>query len=184
MIEAPIVHGSVSVSALDANVVKFSNESMIISVDDEVNSSRSNCALTNRASTNAINNISKPVASYFFVEMKMYEDEFSDTIGAVPFSHTCILSDVTSVVNEKVVIQISGLYSIVSNSESKVMGNVLDFSIFKNTESIARTLSKTKLNMNVVSLLSVGDEIYLNNNSGTNASSSLFINLLKSSEVY
>lgn len=180
--EAPIIHGTVSVSRFVANSVHFELGSVesITAVDTTLDINSSN-PITNTATKAAIDAIIPPQLSVFSVALVQNTDNSLE--GDVVFSHpsqnisTFVTGGVTN--NTSVIVPAAGVYHVYSATTAATQSNELGISVKVNNVVVKTTTAFGSLHNNTVLSLNDGDSISLEANTPTISRTSLSVTLLK-----
>lgn len=185
--EPPIVHGIISVSsATVSTVLRFDDGSSISKIDDTLDSTSSN-PLTNGATTTAINNITAPPVSNFYVQLIM-NPSASHGSGIVAFPTVQELvntfsSGGVSGDNTGVSVPVSGTYSISTLTESVLNTNTVNVTLRINGTDISTHTGRGLVTSLTNVFLNTTDIIRLNSNTSIECRSEMTVTLVKSDQT-
>jgi len=185
--EAPIVHGSISVSKFTVSTeMQFPDGSKITAIENTLNTTSTN-PITNNAVHNAINNINVPPTSNFFVELLMNPSS-THASGTVGFSTRSLYNNSyssggTNTTLDSVFVPVSGTYAISSSSKSSIASNQVNVEIRSNGSTLISSAADTLVLLTGTYFLTAGNTITLFSNNETPTSSTMMVSLLKAEQT-
>ncbi len=182
ILEAPIVHGRISVNNIVSNVITFSDGSTINNIDTALDHNSSN-PLSNNILATTINNITSPPLDNFNVHLVM-NPSASHTSGTIIFpTRNVLVNDFSSggpdLFNSTITIPIKGTYSIFFQTTAYNSGESLSVNLVLDGQSLTSVLGTGRVSFSTTMILSAASQISLNSNNSTSARSELNICLIK-----
>lgn len=185
VLEAPIIHGTISVNNLFASSQLTINGSTITAVDTLLDANSTNpltSAATKVAIDDAINSISTSVGNRFF-HVHMITTTNHIATGKVSFgaieSQLATFDSVTPVVDSVVQIPVDGTYNISARSTAAVQANTVQMAIVKDGSELRSYSGEGTSTFNGVFYLQQNSALQLHAMNATEAFSEFTVTLLK-----
>ncbi len=176
--EAPIVHGTISVSTFSTKAVEFSTTSFD-SIDTSINQSSQN-PVTNIATKSSLDSTTPPLVSAFSARLIKFNNLTS--IGQIYFDYVAqeINTFGTGGTNDgKVIAPTSGTYLITSKVDAITQSNALNITLKLNGAEIKNSTKNGVLLMTTLTFVDSGGIISLHSNNDTQSQTTFEVTLIK-----
>ena len=179
--EAPIIHGTISVSSLHTNTIEVGSTSFN-AIDQSINSNSLN-PVSNTVTKAVLDLTSPPVVSAF--NKKMIKTNHLTSIGQILFDYVSQHVDTfgSSGPDGLVIAPTSGTYLITSNSIAVTQSNYLSFDLKVNDTEIKSCTGYGTINMSAQVFINNGDSITLHSKNTTQSETSFEITLIKANQT-